>query len=128
MKRLWHEYSLGWMYLGGWLLTWATHAMLTYWQQEGYPPHLAPWWLDFLTTTFENLASEYHQVGAFIVLARWFRFKDSPQSRDGDDAMQDQLTELGAQLAATQGMLADLLRRFPPDSPTTPGVLPAFDR
>ncbi len=93
MRRLWRDYSLGIVYVAGWLLTWALHAAFTYWAGT-YPHDAVPWQLEWLETSAENLASEYHQVGAFILLARWFVFKDSPQSRDSDDRHEGKTDEI----------------------------------
>ncbi|MDP9471941.1 MAG: hypothetical protein M3Q71_14970 [Chloroflexota bacterium] len=81
MKRFWQDYSLGIVYVAAWLLTWGLHAGFTYWADQ-YPHDTVPWILQWLETSFENLASEYHQVGAFILLAKFYRFKGSPQSKD----------------------------------------------
>ncbi len=90
MKRLWSNYSLGIVYLVSWILTWGLHAFFT-WQVDQFPHGEAAWWLNWLETSFENLASEYHQVGIFILFARWFIFKDSPQSKDGDARMEGKI-------------------------------------
>ncbi len=107
MKRLWENYSLGIVYLAGWLLCWGLHLLGEY-GESVYPHDDVPWLLEWFTTSFENLASEYHQVGAFVLLSKYFIFRESPQSKDGDDTMQrkidaiqlkvDQLIERGKHL------------------------------
>ncbi len=93
LSSLWHDYSLGWVYLAGWLLTWGLHALFTYWT-DFYPHGTESWVLTWLETSFENLASEYHQVGALILLTKYFIFKDSAESRDGNDRMQQALERI----------------------------------
>ncbi len=97
MTRLWRDYSLGVVYLAGWLATWALHALFTYWT-DLYPHGSEPWVLSWMETTFENLASEYHQVGALILLTKYFIFKDSVESRDGNDKMQQALERIERRL------------------------------
>ncbi len=93
MRRLWRDYGLGIVYLAGWLLTWALHLAFTFWS-DSFPHEHVPSLVRWLETTFENLASEYHQVGAFIILARYFIYKDSPQSRDSDDRMEEKIDRI----------------------------------
>lgn len=81
MSALWQNYSLGIVYLAGWLISWALHAYFT-WLTDTYPHEAVPWGLQWLETSFENLASEYHQVMAFIILSKHYRFHGSPQSKE----------------------------------------------
>lgn len=59
-------------------------------------------WSEFLPAfgqaTFENWQSEFLQLFSFVVLATYFIHRDSPQSRDGDDDMRDQLDRIEALL------------------------------
>lgn len=52
------------------------------------------YWWDWGEATFENWQSEFLQLLTFVVLARYLIFKGSPQSRDGDDDMQETLDEI----------------------------------
>jgi hypothetical protein len=88
-----NHYSLLYFYIVGWLLTWTLHGGFTYWEDQ-YVHGLAPWWLNWLTTTFENLASEYHQIGVFIFITKYLIFKGSPESRDSDDEMKEMLQQI----------------------------------
>lgn len=82
---------------------------------------LVSWWLqylthdgsigDFINATMENWQSEFLQTGVFVVLATYMIYRGSPQSRDGADAMQADLTEIKGRLArieATVSRIADL--------------------
>jgi hypothetical protein len=91
-----HPYGLGIIYFIGSVLTLALHALFKYLELNYFAPET--WYAEFLTEAFENLASEYHQVGIFIVLATYFIYKDSPQSRDGDDEMKKTLERIERKL------------------------------
>lgn len=89
--RWFRDYALGWAYLAGWLLFWGLHAVFTYWV-DLYDPYMAPWQLGWLETSFENLASEYHQVGVLILLTKFLVFRGSPESKDSDEDMERRIT------------------------------------
>lgn len=59
-------------------------------------------WADFIRhfgqSTFENWQSEFLQLFSFVVLAKHFIHKDSPQSRDGDDDMKASLQRIEQKL------------------------------
>ncbi len=97
MKHLWSDYSLGIVYVAAWILTWGLHAGFTYWADQ-YPHDTVPWLLQWLETSFENLASEMFQIGFFILAAKYLVFRGSPQSRDGDDEMKAALQRIERQL------------------------------
>ncbi len=83
MRRAWKKYSLGIVYFVSWGVCWALHAAFTYWA-DTYPHDAVPWLIQWQETTWENLASEYHQVGVLIVFSKYFTFKGSPQSKESD--------------------------------------------
>lgn len=64
--------------------------------------HLAFWsadfWWSFGESTFENWQSEFLQLFTFVVLAKLLIHRGSPQSRDGDDEMKDQLNRIEERL------------------------------
>lgn len=51
---------------------------------------------EFWKDTFENWQSEFLQLGSFVILATYLKWKGSPQSRDGDDEMRAQLDRIEA--------------------------------
>lgn len=51
-------------------------------------------WPAFWQATFENWQSEFLQLLSFVVLATYFIHRGSPQSRDGDDEMKEQLDRI----------------------------------
>lgn len=48
----------------------------------------------FFSATFENWQSEFLQLFSFVLLSRYLIHKGSPQSKDGDDAMREQLNRI----------------------------------
>lgn len=66
----------------------------------------ADFWPAFWQSTFENWQSEFLQLLSFVVLATYLVHRDSPQSRDGDDAMKEQLDRIEALLAEEYDGLA----------------------
>jgi hypothetical protein len=54
----------------------------------------------FLASTFENWQSEFLQVLTFVVLATYLIHRDSPQSRDGNDEMAEDIKAIRKKLDA----------------------------
>jgi hypothetical protein len=92
MKNLWKKYSLFIVYLAGWLFCWGLHYF-GLWLYVDITHEKSLFWRWF-SESFENLASEYHQVGAFVLLSKYFIYEGSPQSKDGDDEMQQDIKEI----------------------------------
>lgn len=97
MRRLWRDYSLLVFYGVFWIAVEAAHAILVRWEST-YPPHEAPWQLEWLMTVAENYSSELWQVGMFALVTIWLVAKGSPQSRDGDDETRERLNDIHRQL------------------------------
>lgn len=95
--KLWRDYSLGWAYLAGWLLSLVLHIHGEWWVGQ-YPHGNAPWGIEWYTHFWENIQSEMFQVGFLIIVATYLVFKGSPQSRDGDDEMRAQLDRIEEKL------------------------------
>jgi hypothetical protein len=100
MKNFWKNYSLGIILAALFLLSWV-FQYYTQWHEfvaeesmhNADATHTAFLW-PFLAATFENWQSEFLQLFSFVVLARFFIFKNSPQSRDGDDQMRADLDQI----------------------------------
>ena len=54
----------------------------------------------FLASTFENWQSEFLQLLTFVVLATYFIHRGSPQSRDTEDEMADDIKSIRKKLDA----------------------------
>ncbi len=93
MKRIWRDYSLGIVYLGIWLLSLALHVHGEWWASQ-YPHDAVPWGIEWWVHFWENIQSEYHQVGAFVLLSKYLIFRGSGQSKDGDDRMEAKIDTL----------------------------------
>ena len=52
----------------------------------------------FLSATFENWQSEFLQLLTFVILSTYLRHKGSPQSKDGQDEMKEQLNRIEEKL------------------------------
>lgn len=92
MKKFLHDYSLGVAYVFGWILCWALHYVGLYMHVEVHHENNLFW--RWFSESLENLASEYHQVGAFIILAKYLRFRGSPQSRCEGDRLEAKVDEI----------------------------------
>lgn len=93
----WSMKSLMIIYIMTWLVCWAYHAFGTY-AQSLYPHGEEPWVLIWFTETFENNTSEFFQVGSLVLLAKYHKFIDSPQSRDSDDKNEKRMIRIEEQL------------------------------
>jgi hypothetical protein len=54
----------------------------------------------FLASALENWQSEFLQLVSFVVLATYFIHRGSPQSRDGDDEMREDIKAIRQHLGA----------------------------
>jgi hypothetical protein len=101
MRRLLHDYALsivlGLFFFVSWLLQ--TYAGWVAFVAEqgtsganpfGADGYIWPW----LQATFENWQSEFLQLFTFVVLTTFLIHRGSHESRDGQDKMEQQLTEL----------------------------------
>jgi hypothetical protein len=111
MKRLWRDYSLGWVLFALFLASWAIQSW-TGWQEfkseqrthqesaEVFGSDGYVWtWAE---STFENWQSEFLQLFAFVTLTTFLIFRNSPESRDGDDEMREMLARLERRLEDLQ--------------------------
>jgi hypothetical protein len=103
-KRPLGDYGLSIILIGLFFLSWigqfvtqaieVSHEAQVHGQQFDW----AEFWPAFWQATFENWQSEFLQLFSFVVLATYFVHRDSPQSRDGDDDMKEQLDRIEAHL------------------------------
>lgn len=94
MRDLWRNYSLGIVYVVGWLLALALHAHGEWWSSQYTPVEALPWGVSWYTSFWENVQSEMFQVGFFVIAATYLIYKGSPQSRDGTDRIEALLRRL----------------------------------
>lgn len=81
MRRLWHDYSLGIIYIVGFFVAVALHAYGEWWSSQYVPMESIPWLLNWWTSFWENIQSEMFQIGLFIILSKHFLYRGSPQSK-----------------------------------------------
>jgi hypothetical protein len=67
---------------------------LSHQEEHNAPAETADYINEFLSATFENWQSEFLQLFSFVVLATYLIHKDSPQSRDGDDRMEQKIDKI----------------------------------
>ena len=79
LQRLWQNYSLGVILCFLWLINWIFYGIALAAKPGEYS------WRAFWEGTFENSTSEFLQLFTFVVLSRYFIFRDSPQSKDGSE-------------------------------------------
>jgi hypothetical protein len=111
-RRIARDYSLGIVLGGMFLLAWVAQAV-TGWQEfkseqasHGEPANVFAadgyiW--SFLEATFENWQSEFLQLLTFVVLTTYLIYKNSHESRDGQDEMQATIDRIEQQLKAIEG-------------------------
>jgi uncharacterized protein DUF6766 len=87
MKKIWRNYGLGIIIFALFVVSWCGQYM-THDKSIG----------DFWNATFENWQSEFLQVAVFVILTKYFIYKGSPQSRDGDDELKMQLNRIEKKL------------------------------
>jgi hypothetical protein len=115
MKRIWHNYSLGWILLALFLVSWIIQSW-TGWREfesgQRSPQESAEvfgadgyvWtWGE---ATFENWQSEFLQLLAFASLTSFLIFKGSPESRDSEDEVKATLARLEQKLEELQSGVA----------------------
>ena len=109
MKRLWRNYSLS-ITLGLlFFLSWFAQ-LITQWfnwaneqQEHNQPLEVGDFLWQFWTSTLENWQSEFLQLFTFVVLTSFLIHRNSPESRDSDDEMQQSLNRIEKRLKALEG-------------------------
>ena len=108
MKRIWKNYSLSITLAGLFLLSWIGQ-LVTQWftwaneQVEHEQPLLVGDFLwQFWTSTLENWQSEFLQLLTFVVLTTFLIHRQSPESRDSDDEMQQTLNRIEKRLKSLE--------------------------
>src|SRR5829696_4923556 len=109
MKRLWRTYSLS-ITLGLlFFLSWFAQ-LITQWfnwaneqQEHNQPLEVGDFLWQFWTSTLENWQSEFLQLFTFVVLTSFLIHRNSPESRDSDDEMQQSLNRIEKRLKALEG-------------------------
>jgi hypothetical protein len=109
MKKFIKNYALSLILCGLFLISWAGQGYFQWkhFEQEQEEHGQEATWEnftpEFFASTFENWQSEFLQLFTFVVLATYFVHKDSPQSRDGDDLMQQKLNRIESLLKEKSG-------------------------
>jgi uncharacterized membrane protein YhdT len=85
MKRFFKDYSLSIVLALLFLVSWLLQAIFMI-PTEG--------WTAFASATFENWQSEFLQLFAFVTLTSVFIHKNSPESRDSDDRMEEKIDKI----------------------------------
>jgi len=111
LRQIWRDYSLsivvGMLFLSSMLL----HTIFGYWQYasdqrshsqdptlwgpDGYVVYFGEW-------TFQNWQSEFLEVLLLIVATKYFIHRGSPESRDGQDEMQQAIERIEKKLDAME--------------------------
>lgn len=104
MRRVWQDYGLTMTLAALFLGSWACQGVFQWFElvgeahQHGQQLETIDYLHAFLRATFENWQSEFLQLFSFVVLSAKLIHRGSPQSKDGDDAMQAQLDAMEAKL------------------------------
>ena len=109
MRRLWRNYSLSITLAVLFLLSWLGQ-LVTQWfnwaneqQEHGQALEVGQFLWQFWTSTLENWQSEFLQLLTFVVLTSFLIHRESPESRDSDDQMQQSLDRIEKRLKALEG-------------------------
>ena len=95
LRRIWRDYGFAVVAGAAYLLTEGSHASLVYVVDELYPPHTAPWYLQWAETVTENLSSEMFQTVWIVVLLKYLAFKGSPESKEPEEAEKERHGDTG---------------------------------
>jgi hypothetical protein len=92
MKQAWRDYGLSITLFTLFIICWLLQSI------AGYIEHVqgdsvSYVWV-WLASTMENWASEFLQLAAMVVLTTYLIHKNSPQSRDGSDKMQQSIDHI----------------------------------
>ena len=109
MASKWHDYSLSWILLGLFLLSWVFQTW-TGWvefvnEQQAHG-EIAQWFgpsgyvWSWGQSTMENWQSEFLQLLTFVVLTSFLNHKGSPESKDSEVKTEQALARIETRLDA----------------------------
>jgi SNF2 family DNA or RNA helicase len=108
MKRLWKHYSLSITLAMLFFLAWVAQ-LVTQWftwaneqREHEQPLEVGDFLWQFWTSTLENWQSEFLQLLTFVVLTSFLIHRNSPESRDSDDEMQQALSRIEKRLKSLE--------------------------
>jgi SNF2 family DNA or RNA helicase len=108
IRRLWRNYSLSITLAGLFFLAWLGQ-LVTQWftwaneqREHDQPLMVGDFLWQFWTSTLENWQSEFLQLLTFVVLTSFLIHRNSPESRDSDDQMQQSLNRIEKRLKALE--------------------------
>jgi hypothetical protein len=105
--KIFRDYALGWVLLGLFMLFWIGQTLvgwqefLTEQSEHGQVAQVfgdGGYVWNWARTTLENWQSEMLQLFAMVVLTSFLLFRGSPESKDGDDEMKENLARLERRL------------------------------
>jgi hypothetical protein len=109
MRRLWRNYSLSITLAVLFLLSWLGQ-LVTQWfnwandqREHGQALEVGQFLWQFWTSTLENWQSEFLQLLTFVVLTSFLIHRQSPESKDSDEQMQQSLDRIEKRLKALEG-------------------------
>jgi NTP pyrophosphatase (non-canonical NTP hydrolase) len=109
MKRIWGNYSLSITLALLFFLSWFAQ-LVTQWfnwaneqTEHNQPLEVGDVLWQFWTSTLENWQSEFLQLLTFVVLTSFLIHRNSPESKDSDDEMQQALNRIEKRLKALEG-------------------------
>src|SRR5919108_5961699 len=108
MRRLWRDYSLSMTLAVLFFLSWLGQ-LVTQWfnwaneqQEHGQALEVGQFLWQFWTSTLENWQSEFLQLLTFVVLTSFLIHRQSPESKDSDEQMQQSLDQIEKRLEALE--------------------------
>jgi hypothetical protein len=95
--------ALGGLFVMSWAGQFVSQVALVQHEAEAHGQEFewSEFWTSFGQSTLENWQSEFLQLFSFVVLATYLIHRDSPQSRDGDDQIKEQLDRIESLLRET---------------------------
>ncbi len=100
-RRAWvRDHALGLLFAGLFLLTWAGQAVTQWFEyaDDQQTHHAAAtvggYLLVFGRATLENWQSEFLQLASFVIFSAYLIYRDSPESKDGQDRLEAKVDQL----------------------------------
>ena len=105
-------YGLGLVLAALFVVSWVCYGITRYTVDHRYTTEDdAPWWLHWLDGTFENITSEWAQLGGMVVLGAIFAYHGATEGREAKDEHDRQYNDLASRLEYLTEKVSQLERK-----------------
>jgi len=104
VRRIWTNFGLSIAFCGLFLVSWAGQGVAEWGsyraqqQTHGEPVTLSGYIVEFGQSTLENWQSEFLQLFSFVVLSALLIHRNSAESKDSDERIEQKLDKIGQRL------------------------------